>query len=299
MIYYRYVDDYLFLTKDEQSAREIHHLCDTFDARIRFELELPDENKTLSLLDFSIKIENDQPMFAFYQKPCRKPMFVHATSGIPKQQMMNFINNERGRIDSRCSRDGDKKRCLDRFQRVLVDRGHRETQRSKKLKQRGVVNEEKFFLNVPFVNDKINGMIKKALQPLGVKINLSHKSKRLKDLLNCNDKKREKCNIKNCPLNSSECHRTHVVYEMKCIKCGYNYIGSTKRKLHQRVKEHMTHKTSLVYLHNIKCKSGWNSKVIYQCHHVQQLRFMESMMIRRLAPKLNGKENVFNEHIVF
>jgi hypothetical protein len=32
---------------------------------------------------------------------------------------------------------------------------------------------------------------------------------------------------------------------------------------------------------------------------MQHLRFMESILIRRLSPTINAKENLFDEHIVF
>jgi hypothetical protein len=299
-LYYRYVDDYLFLTRDEQSARHIHQLFDSCDDRLRFELELPSQNGSLSLLDFTIKIDNGNPIFSFYQKPCRKPVFVHATSGIPKHHMQNIVNNELSRIGSRCSGENDKKECLDRFQQVLRDRGHKLKPKDKH-KTNVSKNDKKFFLNVPFVSDKINGMVRKALKPLGLNVSLSHKSKRLRDILQKKSTSdHDSCDYKNCFLKNKDCTRTHVVYQMKCSKCGATYIGSTKRKLHQRIKEHMTHKSSLVYQHHIKCGSGkWSTSVLYCCHHIQQLRFMESMLIKRHSPNINVKENVFNEHIVF
>jgi predicted GIY-YIG superfamily endonuclease len=89
------------------------------------------------------------------------------------------------------------------------------------------------------------------------------------------------------------------VYKMECTSCESNYIGSTWRRLHQRVREHLSQRGSLVYQHNMVCKSEWRTSILYECHHLQQLRFMEAMAIKKLSPNLNGKDNLFDSHIVF
>jgi hypothetical protein len=280
----------------------IHRVFDNCDPRIRFELELPSEDGSLSLLDFNIKIINGKPIFSFYQKPCRKPVFVHARSGIPKHQLRNIVNNELTRIKSRCSLSVDKKRCVNKFQRMLSDRGHNVDNTVVRRNRFQHENDNQlFFLNIPFISDKVNGMVYKALKPLGLRVVLSHKSKHLVNMLRKTTVNEQKaCGFKKCVLKSKNCTNTHVVYEMECNKCRSNYIGSTKRPLHQRVKEHVTMKSSLVYQHNVRCgNGGWKTMVLYTSHHVQQMRFMEAMLIKRRAPSINGKENVFNDHIVF
>jgi hypothetical protein len=158
-----------------------------------------------------------------------------------------------------------------------------------------------FFLNVPFISDKINRLVKKLLKPLGIKINLSQKSKHLKDIVrNKIVSDHKQCRMRGCIVNSGKCERTHVVYQMVCKVCASVYIGSTKRKLHQRIKEHITQKSSLVYQHQNKCNgSNWNVEILYTTYYIQKLRFMESMLIKRFKPNINVKENIFDQHIVF
>ena len=146
-------------------------------------------------------------------------------------------------------------------------------------------------------------MIKKALQPLGLRIHLSHKGKHLKDLISSNkcNNIQPPCDLRKCEVKRKDCTRTHVVYEVKCNKCNPCYIGSTKRRLHQRIKEHLfMQKSSLVYQHKAKCKNDeWTTRILYTSHNIQQLRFMESILIKRVMPSINGKESVFKDHIVF
>jgi hypothetical protein len=295
---YRYVDDYLILTESEQTASEIHQAFNAADERIKFEFELPKMDRSLSLLDFTIKIDDGYPRFTFHQKQCRKPTFVHGSSGIPKSSMMNIIDNERARIESRCTEESDRVACVRRFQMALGARGH--TLHIKKPRRNNTKKgDKKFFLNIPFISDKINSKIKKSLAPFGLNFCISHKSKRLKNLLREKSNLNLACNFQKCSLNNQDCMKTHVVYKMVCTGCGSFYVGSTWRRLHQRVREHLTQRCSLVYQHNVVCNSDWRTSVLYQCQHLQQLRFMEAMAIRKLTPTLNGKDNLFDSHIVF
>jgi hypothetical protein len=109
-------------------------------------------------------------------------MFVHARSALPKTTFNHFITNEIERIEERCSNNNEKTILLNRFNQVLTLRGHR-SENFKPLRRRPKTDDQRFFLNVPFINDEIDNMVKKALKPLGLKICLSHKTKTLKSLL--------------------------------------------------------------------------------------------------------------------
>jgi hypothetical protein len=54
--YGRYVDDIFFLTKDRQTAEEFHELMNNIHPAIKFEIEHPSSNNSLSLLDLCIKV---------------------------------------------------------------------------------------------------------------------------------------------------------------------------------------------------------------------------------------------------
>jgi predicted transposase YbfD/YdcC len=97
-------------------------------------------------------------------------------------------------------------------------------------------------------------------------------------------------------MKERDCASTYVVYKMKCKKCNEFYIGSTWRRLHQRIKEHKTIKSSLVFQH--RCKDSWENSILYKTNHVQKMRFMEAIMIRDLKPMVNGKETIYSGHIV-
>jgi len=91
---------------------------------IQFEIEKPTttaRGKTLSLLDFTVTItEEGKSEFEFYRKKAKKPMFIHHKSAIPKQTKYNAIQNERNRIDQRCSTQLAKDKHQLDFTRTLL-----------------------------------------------------------------------------------------------------------------------------------------------------------------------------------
>ena len=191
---------------------------------------------------------------------------------------------------------GTRMESLDTFNKILKSRGHETKYRTVPKKASTNSVSPKFFLNIPFVGDIVDNMIRRSLRPLGLNIIISHKNTRLKNLLKTHPKSNglKFCGV--CGQKVPDCEATHVVYKMVCTKCNKFYIGSTRRTLHQRLKEHVTIKSSLVYQH--PCKTKWDTSILYRTNHVQKLRFMEAIFIKDLKPQVNGKETIFTGHIV-
>jgi hypothetical protein len=295
---FRYVDDFLVITNNEQSATQILNAYNSNGGGLKFEMEKPDAHGSIPYLDFSLNVTNGNPVISFYQKPCKKPLFIHADSAVPKSSFLSMIRNERQRIIHRCTKTDARLKCLNSFNIMLKQRGHQIPNRNLTTKtQITDKSSPKFFLNIPFVNDGIDKMVKKSLEPLGVKIIISHKLTRLRNLLKprkVGTQRNGSCQI--CGLRSMDCTATHVVYKMTCKKCNEFYIGSTWRRLHLRIREHKSIKSSLVYQH--KCKGEWHTEVLYRTNHVQKMRLMEALIIKDLKPGVNGKETIFDKHVV-
>ena len=99
------------------------------------------------------------------------------------------------------------------------------------------------------------------------------------------------CKIQNCPINDTKvCTQRGIIYEIKCEKCQEKYIGSTIRQLHIRVNEHLKSSNSSLNIHLRHCH---NTKVsVRTLSHDSDpinLRFRESMYIRKLKPTINAK----------
>ena len=144
-------------------------------------------------------------------------------------------------------------------------------------------------------------MIKRALRPLNHSIRLTHRSPNLNQLLNQTQKKflpptrNGKCNINTCRINDPNlCFKSMIVYEVICNSCQSNYIGSTKKFYHIRIKEHFTQSSSHIYHHNLTCEGSWSFKVRQAFSSIQSMRWGEAILIRKEKPTLNTKEGSAN-----
>ena len=103
-----------------------------------------------------------------------------------------------------------------------------------------------------------------------------------------------------------------VVYRFTCPKCSLGYIGSTKKSLSLRVKEHHSisartnrHLVSPLsssiqhHCHN-NCNVNFNLsnfEIISQCNNETELRIRESIFIKTHNPELNVEGSSFNLNI--
>jgi uncharacterized protein with PIN domain len=172
-----------------------------------------------------------------------------------------------------------------------------------KRPQKHTTVEKVFYLSLPFISDSVDGQILKSLKPLGMNIRISHKGRFLKDALRCNRSMEPTnnvtCKLVNCSIkNNKLCFQTKVVYSMICHKCGGEYVGSTFRHLHTRVKEHLTMKTSSVFLHSSTCGGTWNVSVLARNDTVANMRMKEAIFIKDRKPQLNKKEDLLRLAII-
>ena len=97
---------------------------------LKFEFEKPQKTtsgRSLSLLDFKVTISKDgNRSFEFYKKPAKKPLFVHHQSAIPTKSKLNFIRNERKRMEDRCSSQVSATQHLNTFHDILHLNGYPE-----------------------------------------------------------------------------------------------------------------------------------------------------------------------------
>ena len=99
-----FLDDIYLQTTNEETADDFHHIINNVHTNLKFEIEKPETTPSglsLSLLDFKVTIsKDDNNSFEFYEKPAKKPLFVHHQSAIPTKSKLNFIRNERKRIET-------------------------------------------------------------------------------------------------------------------------------------------------------------------------------------------------------
>jgi hypothetical protein len=153
------------------------------------------------------------------------------------------------------------------------------------------------YLRTPYISDAIDRKITNIFKDEGFPIRVVHRSKSLRQALAPG--RRE--NIRNCTrfncatAKHNLCFRKNVVYKITCDQCHDNYVGSTIRNLHDRVKEHLTQTTSSVFNHLNACQrnnSNFNitTEVITSDPDTVNLRLKEAIHIRKHKPQINSRE---------
>jgi hypothetical protein len=299
-IAFRYVDDLLIFTKGEDEARLIFNTFNNNPYGLKFTIELPVNNE-IPYLDFKIKIIDEGMVeFDFYRKPTRKDNFVNANTALPSKCIDNIITSEWQRIKNRCSDNDRLKHHNDEFSRRLERNGFELNDIAKSTRTNNnnqPNNNTKFFLSIPFINNEVEYKIKNALKGLKVNICIAHKGNKLKDAITNQEDKI--CHLKGCTLQNQICFEKGTVYEIKCSRCGKSYIGSSYRHLHVRYKEHLTQRTSPIYLHNIKCQGDLVVRVLTKDRNIQKMRIKEAILIKKMKPSMNVKDDLFKSHILF
>jgi hypothetical protein len=297
--YNRYVDDIFTLSKDKQSATELHTIMNSVHNNIKFEIEHPDENNSLRLLDFQVTIEKDGTShYDFYKKTAKAPIFMNADTAIPQNAKKCIIRNEVERIKLRCTNNEDAQRNLDTFSKVLRANGHpnntidRLTNRNNKRRNGKINHENNFFFHLPFINDRIHTKVRQIFKKEGLEVIPYSRNPSLRQLLKTQQQQKA-CKLPNCPLSDPLlCNRKGVIYEVRCNGCQKRYIGSTKRELHTRIKEHITQPTSAIRQHLNECNTINNisTRILARDNDPKNLRIKEAILIMDMTPELNRRE---------
>ena len=84
------------------------------------------------------------------------------------------------------------------------------------------------------------------------------------------------------------------MYQLICNSCDQQYIGSARRFIHDRVKEHLNNEYSSVKKHIYSCQNknykGIEVKIIMSENDPANLRLYEAFFIRKCKPTFNSRE---------
>ena len=129
-------------------------------------------------------------------------------------------------------------------------------------------------------------MYKKSKENIPARI--IHKSYTFRQALSHTSTER-KCTRDKCPIaNTGLCLRSlHAVHQLTCNSCDQQYISSTTRFIHDRVREHINNDNSSVKKkkHISSCQNndykGINIKIIMSENDPANLRLYEAFYIRK------------------
>ena len=96
--YKRYIDDIFILTVNKETAESIHTTMNAQHPSIKFEIELPKSERTLSLLDVEVTVLPNEVQTQHYKKQTKKDIFFHFDSALPMNMKRNVVTNEWKRI---------------------------------------------------------------------------------------------------------------------------------------------------------------------------------------------------------
>ena len=94
-------------------------------------------------------------------------------------------------------------------------------------------------IRVPYINNKINGMIRGALKKANINARLVNPRPPTALDLCRRSEPAQRCTMRKCPIPYLRCTTTYTVYMATCNICSNTYIGSTSRQLHYRAREHI------------------------------------------------------------
>ena len=103
--YKRYVDDIYLQTTCEDMADQFHSTMKNLPQTEVWNRET--RNYTNWPLTITTWFQSNHLLWIL-QKTAKKPIFVHHQSAIPKKSKINFIRNERKRIEDKCSGNGQE-----------------------------------------------------------------------------------------------------------------------------------------------------------------------------------------------
>ena len=253
-------------------------------------MELPKDGK-LSLLDFTISIDNGESQFSFYKKPERKETWPHFKSAVPTASKQAFIRNKRNRITERCSDTNVKKAEIKRFNQMLSRRGYPAELLIKKAPRRRPQkrSNDVTFFHFPFYGDRINNKVNGIFRSVGLPVRAFSRNYTLRNALNKRDEFKN-CSLEGCRINDpKKCFTKNCVYLCVCEGCGDRYIGSTARCLHIRIREHFKSENSAIFQHRRRCRAEFTTQVIDRANDVINTRLKEAIVIKRRKPELNSR----------
>ena len=216
------------------------------------------------------------------------------------------MNNEYRRITDRCSTREEKEKGYNHFNKVLelndyppefLKNRHRHNTTS------GWPRDTEFsYYSIPYISDRLNQNIIDIFNSLNIPVRTTHPSYTLRMALRKQPTDGE-CKWKSClNPNKALCLKSMVVYKISCDNCHKTYIGSTVRKLHIRITEHLKRKQSAMHQHLLQCQSTRkiSVEVIDRDRDPVNIRLREAIAITEHQPALNNREELNDfQHLTF
>ena len=111
-------------------------------------------------------------------------------------------------------------------------------------------NTDWLYFQIPYISDAVDYKIKTIFKEEGPQVRITHKSTTLRQILKPKNDNLSSCKQAECAASKENlCLTRNVVNQITCNECHQSYIGSTIRRTHDCIKEHLSRPTSSLYKH--------------------------------------------------
>ena len=293
--YHRYVDDTLTIMLSVNAASNFLQVLNACHPSISFTMEVENDGMLpfvgIQLLNKSTSINTK-----VFVKPINKGLLLHYDSHVDARykhclvrtmlerayrlsSSWEFFTEECTRLENVFSNLHYPKNHINRIvNRFVLEK----TSPTQTTLNSTTVNIARVAL--PFKDQKAADTVRRQLNDLGSKINVSFQpvflSKKLKDELKITEKK------------ASIVNQQRIVYQFKCSFCHENYIGFTMRHLHERCEEHKFNSSNIKKHFNnqhdcLPDNINQHFTVLQKCKTKHDCLIYEILYIRELSPSLN------------
>ena len=301
IIFVRYVDDTGTVVSSNTQAHEMLAYLNSKHQTIQFEMELPDNEGFLPILDIKIRInENGEIERKLFAKAANKGITLHFNSHHPRATKRTIISNEFQRA-IRASTGQHRIAAIENTRMKLYNNGYPDSwlhPHNKRRQRQKTKPTTQFILRMPFISDEFNRNVRRILNRHNIAARLINpRGSTILDLTKPKPTNPAKCRSKACPAPDI-CYKAAVVYLATCQLCNDSYVGMTTRQLHERAREHMTSARSHTahsafgdhYRHQHQnAHPSITFRIIKHERDLLRLHIEEAMAIQELRPTLNRR----------
>ena len=172
-VYVRYIDDTGTVVANKQQARDKLSYLNSQHATIKLELEFPDDEGFLPILDIKLRIEQDGTIQRkLYTKVANKGIILHSESHHPTSTKGAVMRNEfrRAKLNSTPEFQKDASMIItEKFKQNGYSKSFirkattPNSSNNRNGKKQNTGNDNGLVLRIPFISDRINGLINRAL----------------------------------------------------------------------------------------------------------------------------------------
>ena len=306
-VYVRYVDDTNTIANNVSQAQEMLTYLNSRHPTIKFDLEVPNTDGFLPILDIMVKINSDGTTSRkHYRKPANRGLTLHFNShhastvkyAVAKAEFARAIEYSTSENRPEAIRNARTKLRSNEYPEKWLGKPSKlHTQKCKPKPQYNGV------LHLPYISDGFNAQVKSILKHSGLGM-VRLVNPRPNTILQLTGKTPEKptCQLRKRPIKASctDCTRAYVVYEARCDICSATYVGETTRPLHIRAREHLydfncERPTSALALHFQEMHRGSSPRISWTIldstrNDELRLRIKEAYHIKSRSPSLNRRE---------